>query len=659
MKENEDYLGCKYWFEAYLQKSTLDGEAWNLTLNSILHDIGTLRTLKVIYHIDGNVVHYYFGANKDLTGLSNNLEKISLRKVNPQSINLPTPTQNEWLVQFVTGGNLLDLRERTGVNRGKTLEAAVLTLRQIAPQSVYCTADIVFAKADGSYSATRKRLFTMPGNLIAVNFRENEKYTYKKFSKHLDIQKSLHILKSDPIDALMEVETYPYMPQNAFLNLNSYDFDKHSLIIGASGSGKSKFIGLFADRLLRSPMAQGYRIVVIDPHAALESDLGTLPNSNVIRFSSRDDSTELFADGNTDIAASTELTLKLFESLLGKNYTTHVERLLRYSLLVLMTAQVMSLDNMKKLISDQTYRQQILQHVRDYIPSGASEYFHDEFVEVAQKNRSTIISPIFELVDEILVQSGHSPRSSQASSLAHVIGSNQLTIFSLNKVAMGEKAIKTVSGLLIQQLFLLAQARQFQEKIILIIDEVSVIQNPTLAQILAEARKYNLFVFLSQQYFGQVDEALQNAIFSNVSNYYAFKVSEADARSLEGNMTMELPRKMTMEATRIVTMEQDLRVPILTELDARECVVRVSSQGKILPAFRARTLDFEPISHVDSSQRLQSYNQQQLPQKFVEQQEITMPEAIMAEPSMPDNLMSILSRQSSQRNSVGGKKNER
>lgn len=176
-------------------------------------------------------------------------------------------------------GSVCDWRQftrstRTNGRVKSQTKAAVLTLRQIAPQSVYCTADIVFAKADGSHSATRKSIFTMPGSfLIAVNFRENENIHTKKLSKHLDIQKSLHILKSDPIDALMEVETYPYLPQNAFLNLNSYDFDKHSLIIGASGSGKSKFIGLFADRLLRSPMAQGYRIVVIDPHAALESDL--------------------------------------------------------------------------------------------------------------------------------------------------------------------------------------------------------------------------------------------------------------------------------------------------------------------------------------------------------------------------------------------------
>ena len=34
---------------------------------------------------------------------------------------------------------------------------------------------------------------------------------------------------------------------------------------------------------------------------------------------------------------------------------------------------------------------------------------------------------------------------------------------------------------------------------------------------------------------------------------------------------------------------------ILTELRNRECIVRIGSQGKVYPAFQARTLDFTPM----------------------------------------------------------------
>jgi hypothetical protein len=149
---------------------------------------------------------------------------------------------------------------------------------------------------------------------------------------------------------------------------------------------------------------------------------------------------------------------------------------------------------------------------------------------------------------------------------------------------------------------------------------------------------------------------LQDAIFSNVSNYYVFKVSESDARALEGNITMELPRKIMMEATRTMMNEEDKRVPILTSLDPRECIVRVSSGGKLLPAFKARTLDFEvPVRSQDKTEPLATFAQQQMmPSKYVESQAMSAHLTVDHKPQYviepPDNLMQVLSKQSSHRN---------
>lgn len=184
---------------------------------------------------------------------------------------------------------------------------------------------------------------------------------------------------------------------------------------------------------------------------------------------------------------------------------------------------------------------------------------------------------------------------------------------------MGEKVVKTIAGLLIQQIFLLAQARVFNEKVILVVDEVSVVQNPALASILAEARKYNLFVFLTQQYFGQIEKPLQEAIFTNVYNYYVFRVSEEDARSLEGNLTIEIPKEILQSEKDKGLKESDVRVKMLTSLDARECFLRLSSEGKILPCVKARTLDMVAAPNINKNINLKAYEPaQQLPTKFVE-----------------------------------------
>ncbi|HMQ96417.1 MAG TPA: DUF87 domain-containing protein [Candidatus Saccharibacteria bacterium] len=660
MSSSKKYLGCTFWFEAYLQKSTLDGQMWDNTLEGLLQHIGLMRTLKIIVTIQDNMVRYYFGANKDLTEMSNVLDKISFRPIAPENITVPVATTQERLVAFVTGGNLLDLRERISANRGHKLEWSLFTLRQTAPNAVYCSVDLVFARANGEYSFSRKRFFNLPGRLIAVNFRENEKYGYQKFAHHLDIKKSLHIFRSDNHQALMEVQTYPYLPKNAYFDLTSYDFDKHSFIIGATGSGKSKFISLFIDRLLSSPYAHNYRVVVVDPHASLEHDIGGMHGASVINFRSRDDSTGLFAEENTDISASTELTATLFKSLLGSLYNSQVDRVVRYSLTCLMTAQTMSLGNLKRFLIDEAYRANILRHIEVYIPHNVGQYMTAEYPKLMHERYSEVVVPIVELIDEIELQAGGEPTDT-SKSLATVVKANPLTIFSLNKVGMGEKVIKTVSGLLIQQLFLLAQARQFNEKIILIIDEVSVVQNPTIAQILAEARKYNMFVFLAQQYFGQVDKTLQDAIFSNVSNYFVFKVSEADARAIEGNITMELPRKMTMEASWVVRDTEDLKVPILTSLDPRDCVVRISSEGKVLPAFKAKTLDYQAQPAKPQEARdLTSYRKQHLPEKYRESTEMSGKVSLASKPQelqpVEPNLMEVLAHQSSRRNQRKGRR---
>jgi len=201
------------------------------------------------------------------------------------------------------------------------------------------------------------------------------------------------------------------------------------------------------------------------------------------------------------------------------------------------------------------------------------------------------------------------------TSLAKTVQENFLTVFSLNKVSMGEKVVKTVAGLLIQQIFLLAQARAFDQKVLLIIDEVSVVQNPALAQILAEARKFNLTVILTQQYFGQVEKDLRDAIFANVYNYYVFKVSEEDARALEGNLNMELPQEITESEHGKGIKETDTKVKLLTELHPRECMVRVLSNGQMAPCIKARTVD---APHAVDRQPATKELTPLLPEKFVE-----------------------------------------
>lgn len=665
------HLGMQNWYELYLLRDQLNKDDWLKILTGVSQYIGMLKSWKLVMVIDNSTVHYYVGTNKDVGMLSNNLEGVVLRPVASDIVKLPAKQVNERFISYVAGGNFLDLREKYHVKRHKELDVIELTIRFLNIDKSHTKLKLFFKNSAGMYGVASKTLLALPNQLLAVDFAANTKYMRKKQPKYLDIQKSLHIMQTDNVNAVFEVDTFPFMPTNYFLPLQSYDFDRHSFIIGASGSGKSRLITLMIDRLSHSSgLKQNYRVIVIDPHAALEHDLKGLDNTHIINFKGEDQATELFGGAGTDISAATELTGTLFKSLLADQFNPKLERVLRFSLFVLMTSQTMSLDMLKRFLTDLELRNQVLAHVKEFVPANIVQFFGTDFNELRNKYYNEAISPIISLVDEMQLQPSLGSNNENAASLGTLIKNNFLTVFSLNKVSMGEKVVKTVAGLLIQQIFLLAQARAFNEKIILIIDEVSVVQNPALASILAEARKYNLFVFLSQQYFGQIEKPLQDAIFTNVYNYYVFRVSEEDARALEGNLTIEIPKEIIEAEKEKGQKESDIRVKMLTDLNTRECFLRLSSGGQILPCVKARTLDHVPAQALNKDVDLKNYDQpQQLPSKFVEsaatdfqqvdagplvasQAPAPTPSQVQTSPSAVLNLQELLASQSSSRKKV-------
>ena len=179
-------------------------------------------------------------------------------------------------------------------------------------------------------------------------------------------------------------------------------------------------------------------------------------------------------------------------------------------------------------------------------------------------------------------------REQNSENLKNTIHDNFLTLFSLDRTKLGDKVTKTISGLIMQQLLTIIQKREIDEHIIFIIDEVAAIQNPILSRYLSEARKYNLSLILAGQYFNQISDELKNSIFANVINYFIFRVSKLDANVLVDNFNMKIP----------LDDYRDKKIKLLTELNNRECIVRIDSNGVLLPAFKGITLDYTSIPRI-------------------------------------------------------------
>jgi hypothetical protein len=211
------------------------------------------------------------------------------------------------------------------------------------------------------------------------------------------------------------------------------------------------------------------------------------------------------------------------------------------------------------------------------------DFFLNDFNELKTRSYTEAISPIISFVDELLLLPGFDKKN-ESVELKDIIKDNFVTLFSLDKNKIGENSTKIIVNLALSKIFELVSSKSFEENIILMIDEISNVETPIISRILSEARKYNLSLTIATQYFNQISVELRKSIFSNVVNYYVFRVSKEDARLLEENL--------------LIKMDEDIlenRVKLLSELGDRECVVRVLSNDILLPALRAKTIDFKPV----------------------------------------------------------------
>ncbi|MCG2691248.1 type IV secretory system conjugative DNA transfer family protein [Microgenomates group bacterium] len=67
----------------------------------------------------------------------------------------------------------------------------------------------------------------------------------------------------------------------------------------------------------------------------------------------------------------------------------------------------------------------------------------------------------------------------------------------------------------------------------LYVDEFQNFATPDFAQILSEARKFGLALTVANQFIGQMEEEVKNAIFGNVGTLVSFRVGVNDANYLQ------------------------------------------------------------------------------------------------------------------------------
>lgn len=567
-------------FEIFLKEDKIRGENWQKLLNNVSEKDNSFL---IEIEFDTGNVGFYLYSQKDISLLTT-LEDFILRPTDRK----PTSILHYRKTHFRLSGhkNILEAREDEELKKDKTITKVLINVKKIFHAYIY-SVSVVLSDADGQLLGSSYHSFSNPLLNFEFDFKGNVKVKKKSVPIYLKLDDVAKLFSSNEEEGLLDVFGFPNFSNKVYFPLKNFDFGKHSLIVGQTGVGKSKFIELFIKDLVKGGFQDEYAVVVIDPHTSLYTQFLNI-EQNKINFDFVNNSCDLFPSFSEPKIA-TELTILLFKTLLKDQFNAKMERTLKYALYVLFLKNQMSLRDLQRFLTEIEFRKETLGNMGDEYDY-LSHFFETEFVEMQTKFYEVAIMPILVLIDELNFIPAFSNRSIQ-NSIEETLKDNFLVSFSLNRIFLGEKATRLIAGLIIQQLFLIAQKRSINKKIILIIDEVSLVENEGLISILSEARKFDLSLFLSQQYLTQISPDLLKAILSNVYNYFVFKISDEDAKILSKNLDIAFPDQILIEEKSKGLEDEDLKRNLLVNLNPRELLVRAFAEGKFYPCFKAKTMD--------------------------------------------------------------------
>lgn len=569
-------------YEIFFQNNTITSQDW-YQLEEKIAEYDKKFSIEIV--LSANRVEFFLSTTKDLFHIMTRLGGIFLKPFKADS--QPQVSKSTYYTSHFTipqDKDIFEVIEKEKVKKHIFLKSIKVTRHRLLFFLRFYAVDIVLEDSkDKKYLSTYMSLHN-PLYCFEFDFQKNVKLQKKSIPTFLKIDDAIKLFTSSSSNSFLEVSGFPYFSQQTYFPLSNFDFGKHSLIVGQTGVGKSKFIELFIKQISRLHNSDEYRIILIDPHAALYPNLLSLVST--VNFDFLHASCNLFPS-SSEPKISTELTILLFKTLLKDQFNAKMERVLKYVTYILFLKNAMTLPNLKLFLTDLRFRKTLLEGLGDEYDY-LKHFFETEYVEMQTKFYEVAIMPVLVLIDELSFIPAFAKDSPHH--LENVLQEKFLTTFSLNRIFLGDKATRLIAGLIIQQVFLIAQKQAIRKKIILIIDEVSVVENESLVSILSEARKFDLSLFLSQQYLTQISPELLKSVLSNIYNYFVFKVSDEDAKILTKNLDIKFPDELLVSAKAKGMTEDDMKRNILVTLNPRESLVRVFAAGAFQSCFKAHTL---------------------------------------------------------------------
>jgi hypothetical protein len=376
--------------------------------------------------------------------------------------------------------------------------------------------------------------------------------------------------------------TTDFKNQETIFGIKTADRRKHNYILGKTGAGKSTLIANMAIDDIRKDRGIG----IIDPHGDLcDTIMEFIPKRRIndVVYLEPFDLTHTFALNVLEVHNKEQKDLvssgivAIFKKIYVDSWGPRLEYILRNIIITLLEVEGTTLVDILRIIGDAGYRKRIVEKIQDPV---IKSFWDNEFARMPDSMKAEAVSPIQNKVGQFVSAKmirnivGH-PKSS--INFSEIMDEGKILILNLSQGKLGEDNAALLGAMIITQIQLAAMNRSFikeedRRDFFLYIDEFQNFSTSSFIKILSEARKYRLCLTLANQYMGQLDEEVTNAIFGNVGTIISFVLGGQDAYL------------MSKEFAEIYTENE------LVSLGRHEIITKLSIDGMTSMPFPAKTL---------------------------------------------------------------------
>jgi hypothetical protein len=269
-----------------------------------------------------------------------------------------------------------------------------------------------------------------------------------------------------------------------------------------------------------------------------------------------------------------------FKRVFGAAWSDKMDHLVRYSTIALLNIPGTSIVSLRRLLSDDEFRAQVVSRSTD---ESVRRFWEVEFPSRRGEFEAGPVSQLLNRLDELLatdMMRNILGQPTNSFDFREFMDNRKIVLFKISKGVLGAENASLLGSLIIWKLYEAAMSRADQsvesrQDFYFYVDEFQNFASSSFGEILSESRKYRLCMTFANQYLGQFPGDVKASVFGNIANLIAFRTGAEDA----GAVANELKPRLGADD--------------LLNLPLREFYVKMSVDGEVQEAFSGQTLDLD------------------------------------------------------------------